>query len=100
MNYIPSMASGIQMKPSAAEFSMNASNRQVDETVHPQRTFVSDNIGLTNEDAELEVQAENHLLAQSSFEYMGLDPRFIQALYYLIVLFIIVMLKWVLIVHH
>lgn len=81
MNYMPSMTSGIQMKPSAAEFSINQSNREVDETVHPQSTFVSDNTGLINEDAKLEIQAENHLLAQSSFEYMGLDPRFIQALY-------------------
>ena len=36
--------------------------------------------GLVNEDANIEIQAENHLLAQTTFEAMNLDPRFINAL--------------------
>lgn len=38
--------------------------------------------GLVNEDARLEVQAEDQLLAKTAFEEMGLDPRFVQALYF------------------
>lgn len=52
---------------------MNESNAQ-------QQTFLTGDNGLVNEDARIEIRAENHLLAQTSFEAMGLDSRFIQAL--------------------
>lgn len=104
MQQIPSYPqtgpSGILMKASAVEFDPNAVNKAIETNTGAQDTFLSGESGLVNEDAQLEIQAENRLLAQTSFEYMGLDPRFVKALYSYNQVFYLDMLKWVLIVHH
>lgn len=82
LKFQQSATSGIFMKPSASSFDANAINKEVDVSIHPQNTYLSEEPGLLNEDAKLEIQADDYLLAQTSFEYMGLDPRFVQALYF------------------
>ena len=47
---------------------------------HTPNVVKQQSTGLVNEDANIEIQAENHLLAQTTFEEMNLDPRFINAL--------------------
>ena len=46
-----------------------------------QNSFLTGDDGLVNEDTNLYITAENRLLAATSFEQMGLDPRFTEALY-------------------
>ena len=97
--YPPNGTSGILMKPNAVEFDPNAIDKTIETNEQAQNVYFSGDNGLVNEDAQLEIQAENRLLAQTSFEYMGLDPRFVKALYYFHLLYYLDMLQWVLIVH-
>ena len=71
--------SGIQMKPTASEFVPADPNSHVEEMGSAASTFEEES-RLVGEDTRLLVTAENRLLAATSFESMGLDPRFVKAL--------------------
>ena len=79
---VPSAPSGILMKPTAAEFVHGSKKEAVDEKENTASTFEEES-RLVGEDTRLLVTAENRLLAATSFETMGLDPRFVKALSFL-----------------
>lgn len=74
-------SSGIQMKASAPFFSPRSAGVVEMEQKEKQNSFLTGDDGLVNEDTNLYITAENRLLAATSFEQMGLDPRFTEALY-------------------
>lgn len=71
--------SGIQMKPTASAFVPADPNSHVEQKGNAASTFEEES-RLVGEDTRLLVTAENRLLAATSFESMGLDPRFVKAL--------------------
>lgn len=79
----PGTSSGVLMKPTAAEFVPGKVNGAVDEKENAASTFEEES-NLVGEDTRLLVTAENRLLAATSFEEMGLDPRFVKALSFLL----------------
>ena len=74
-------SSGIQMKASAPFFSPRSAGVVEMEQKEKQNSFLTGDDGLVNEDTNLYITAENRLLAATSFEQMGLNPRFTEALY-------------------
>ena len=80
---VPSASSGVLMKPTAAEFVPGNTKEAVDEKENAASTFEEES-RLVGEDTRLLVTAENRLLAATSFEAMGLDPRFVKALSFLL----------------
>ena len=73
---VPSAPSGILMKPTAAEFVPGSKKEAVDEKENTASTFEEES-RLVGEDTRLLVTAA------TSFETMGLDPRFVKALSFL-----------------